>query len=42
MDKKFFAFVVLLAVLKSFGGETPAINIHADNFLTVSVTNGSK
>lgn len=38
MDKFFFAFVVLLAVLKSFGGDTPAINIHPDNFLNISVT----
>lgn len=42
MDKRFFNVVVLLVILKSFGGEIPAINVHADHFFQMTVINGSK
>ncbi|EHT97700.1 hypothetical protein [Pantoea stewartii] len=42
MDKKTFVFLVLLAVLKSFGSDTPAINVHADHFFSVTVVKDSK
>lgn len=42
MNKSYFAFVILLAVLKSFGGDAPTINIHADHFFQITVTGNSK